>query len=143
LRRRSSTYYERKARQDDPTRVPPRTARDTALRGEIQRVWEANISVYGAHKVWRQLNREGIRVARCTVERLMRSMGLAGVVRGKRFRTTIGHEGAWRPSDLVNRDFTASRPNQLWVADFTYEATWNGFVHVAFVIDVFARMIVG
>ena len=99
--------------------------------------------MYGARKVWRQLNREEIRVARCTVERLMRSEGLKGVVRGRKCRTTISDDGAERPLDRVNRQFKATRPNQLWVADFTYVATWAGFVYVAFVIDVFARRIIG
>jgi transposase InsO family protein len=107
-------------------------------------VWEENFCVYGARKVWRQLQREGFAVARCTVERLMRAMGLRGAVRGKRVKTTtVAHEGAERPADLVARDFTASRPNQLWVADFTYVPTWQGFAYAAFVVDVFARMIVG
>jgi putative transposase len=138
-----STYYEQKARQADPARVPKRIHRDRQVGVEIRRVWEENFCVYGVRKVWRQLNREGITVARCTVERLMRCMGLQGVVRGKRIRTTVADEKACRPADLVNREFTASRPNELWVADFTYVATWKGFVYVAFVIDVFARMIVG
>jgi putative transposase len=138
-----STYYEQKARQADSERVPKRIQRDQQLGVELRRVWEENYCVYGARKVWRQLKREGISVARCTVERLMRSMGLQGVVRGKRIRTTVADEKACRPADLVNRQFTASRPNELWVADFTYVATWKGFVYVAFVIDVFARMIVG
>jgi len=142
-RRAPSTYYEQKARQADPSRVPKRIQRDRQIGEEIRRVWKENFCVYGARKVWRQLNREGITVARCTVERLMRSMGLQGVVRGKRIRTTVGDEKACRPADLVNRAFVASRPNELWVADFTYVATWRGFVYVAFVIDVFARMIVG
>jgi putative transposase len=120
-----------------------RVRRDAQLRVEIRRVWEENLKVYGARKVWRQLNREGIAVDRCTVERLMRAMGLKGAVRGKRIRTTVADMKAPRPLDLVNREFTASAPNQLWVADFTYVATWKGFVYVAFVIDVFARMIVG
>jgi transposase InsO family protein len=138
-----STYYEQKARQTDPARVPKRIQRDRQLGEKIRRVWKENFCVYGARKVWRQLNREGIPVARCTVERLMRSMGLQGVVRGKRIKTTVGDKKACRPADLVNRTFAASRPNELWVADFTYVATWKGFVYVAFVIDVFARMIVG
>jgi transposase InsO family protein len=138
-----STYYEHKARQDDPSRLPERAKRDAALSVEIERVWNGNRQVYGARKVWRQLNREGIPAARCTVERLMRQMGLQGVVRGKKTRTTIPDEAAARPADLVERDFTALRPNQLWVADLTYVATWAGFVYVAFVIDVFSRMIVG
>jgi transposase InsO family protein len=107
-------------------------------------VWETNLSVYGAEKVWDQLNREGIRVARCTVERLMREMGLEGAVRGRAFRvTTVSEDGASRPLDLVDRDFTAERPNQLWVSDLTYVATWRGFAYVAFVIDAYARRIVG
>jgi len=139
-----STYYEQKARQTDLQRGPRRARRDARLRVEIQRVWEENFSVYGAQKVWHELNREGIAVARCTVERLMRALGLVGVVRGKRRpATTVADEKATHPLDLVNREFTAGRPNELWVADFTYVATWKGFVYVAFVIDVFARMIVG
>jgi putative transposase len=138
-----STYYEHKARQADPERLPPRLQRDRALGPEIRRVYEENFGVYGARKVWRQLGREEIVVARCTVERLMRSMGLSGVVRGRKCRTTIADEGAQRPLDRVNRQFRASRPNELWVADFTYVATWSGFAYVAFVIDVFARRIIG
>jgi transposase InsO family protein len=138
-----STYYEQKARQADPGRLPQRTKRDAILRDEIRRVWEGNFQVYGARKVWRQLNREGIQVARCTVERLMREMGLEGAVRGRKVRTTVPDVSAARPGDLVNRDFKANRPNELWVADLTYVATWSGFVYVAFVIDVFARTIVG
>jgi putative transposase len=138
-----STYYEQKARQADPSRLPERAKRDAVLREEIDRVWKANRCVYGAQKVWKQLNREGIGVARCTTERLMRDMGLRGVVRGCKPKTTVPDELANRPFDLVDRDFTADRPNQLWVADLTYVATWAGFVYVAFVIDVYSRMIVG
>lgn len=138
-----STYYEHKARVAAPERLPPRVKRDQALSSEVRRVWEENFQVYGARKVWRQLNREGIPVARCTVERLMRAQGLHGVVRGRRCRTTIGDEVADRPLDRVNRQFTATRPNQLWVADITFVATWSGFVYVAFVVDVYARRIVG
>jgi putative transposase len=138
-----STYYEQKTRQSDPSRVPPRLRRDEALCEEIRRVHRENFSVYGARKVWIQLNREEIPVARCTVERLMCTMGLRGVVRGRTCRTTVSDEAGIRPADLVNRQFHATRPNQLWVADFTYVATWGGFVYVAFVIDVFARRIVG
>ena len=138
-----SQYYEHKGRQVDPERRPPRLRRDEALRLQIRRVHEENFGVYGARKVWRQLGREDIVVARCTVERLMRSLGLQGVVRGRKRRTTIAEEGAERPLDRVNRQFEASRPNQLWVADFTYVASWTGFVYVAFVIDVFARRIIG
>lgn len=133
-----STYYDAKSR-------PPsaRALRDEGLKAEIERVHAGNFGVYGARKVWRQLKREGIDVARCTVERLMRSLGLEGVRRGKKKRTTISGEEAIRPADLVNRDFTAASPNRLWVADLTYVATWSGFVYVAFVIDVFSRFIVG
>jgi putative transposase len=139
-----STYYEYKARQADPDRMPARARRDSWLRTEIQRVWEQNFSVYGPRKVWRELKRQGVTVARCTVERLMRALGLKGVVRGKNHPiTTFDDDKRPRPIDLVNRVFHASRPNELWVADFTYVATWRGFVYVAFVIDVFARMIVG
>ena len=138
-----STYYQAKAREADPSRLPPRAQRDRALREEIRRVWKANFGVYGARKVWRQLVREGIAVARCTVERLMRAMGLEGVRRGRKFKTTVPDESAGRPADLVQRAFVATRPNALWVADLTYVATWRGFAYVAFVIDVYARMIVG
>ena len=139
-----STYYEQKARQGDPSRVPPRVRRDAELRAQIKRVWNDNFQVYGARKVWRQLVREGRKVARCTVERLMRQMGLQGATRGPRFKvTTIVGEAVARPADLVERDFTAQAPNQLWVADLTYVASWSGFVYVAFVVDVFSRMIVG
>jgi len=138
-----STYHAHKARQADPSQLSGRAKRDAALKVEIERVWNENRQVYGARKVWRQLHREGFPVARCTVERLMRQMGLRGVVRGKKVRTTIADEAAARPTDLVERDFAASHPNQLWVADLTYVATWAGFVYVAFVIDVFSRMIVG
>jgi len=109
----------------------------------VQRVWQANLQVYGADKVWRQLNREGVAVARCTVERLMREQGLQGVRRGKRLRTTVPDPKAPCPLDLVNRQFRAERPNQLWVSDFTYVSTWQGWVYVAFVVDVFSRRIVG
>ena len=138
-----STYYAHRARQADPQRSPPRVQRDRALVPEIRRVYEENFHVYGARKVWRQLGREDFIVARCTVERLMRSLGLQGVVRGRKCRTTTAEDGAKRPLDHVKRQFQASRPNQLWVADFTYVATWAGFVYVAFVIDVFARRIIG
>jgi len=138
-----STYFAHKAAQADPTKVSPRRRRDESLRTEIRRVWEDNFKVYGARKVWRQLLREGHRIARCNIERLMRQMGLSGVVRGKVKRTTVPSDGDPRPLDLVRRVFRALRPNQLWVADFTYVATWVGFVYVAFIIDVFSRMIVG
>jgi len=138
-----SSYYEQKARQADPTRLPSRVQRDAVLSEEIERVWKENRRVYGAPKVWHQMNREGISVARCTVERLMRQMGLKGAVRGRKPKTTIPDELADRPADLVSRDFTANRPNRLWVADLTYVATWMGFVYVAFIFDVFSRLIVG
>ena len=133
-----STYYEQKAREDDPERLPDRTRRDSALEIVIQRVWEENFEVYGARKVWRQLNRECIEVARCTVERLMKRLGIQGVTRGAKCWTTVSDDTLARPVDLVNREFTATRPNQLWVADITFVATWLGFVYVAFIIDVFA-----
>jgi transposase InsO family protein len=140
-----STYFEHRRRRLDPARRPAREKRDEALEPEIRRVWEeSHDGVYGADKVWRQLHRESQPVARCTVERLMRKMGLRGVARGRAFTvTTRSDDGASRPADLVERDFSATRPNQLWVADFTYVATWSGFVYVAFVIDVFSRAIVG
>ena len=137
-----STYYQHKGYQVDPGLRSARQKRDAELRPAIQRVWDDNFKVYGARKVWRQLAREGCAVARCTVERLMRSMGLCGVVRGKVKRTTIGSDRDPRPLDLVHRKFSADRPNRLWVADFTYVATWKGIAYVAFVIDVFSRMIV-
>ena len=138
-----STYYTAKREQADPDRRSARRKRDDLLGPEIQRVYKANYEVYGVRKIWAQLLREDMTVARCTVERLMRGMGLQGVVRGKAKRTTIPSVNDPRPLDLVNRQFRASRPNQLWVADFTYVATRAGFVYVAFVIDVFSRMIVG
>jgi putative transposase len=138
-----STYHAHAARRADPGKLPARARRDITLKTEIRRVYEENFHVYGVRKVWRQLLREGIAVARCTVARLMRTMGLQGVVRGKRVRTTISNAAAACPLDRVNRQFKAPRPNALWVSDFTYVATWVGFVYVAFVIDVFARRIVG
>jgi putative transposase len=140
-----STYYEHRARRLDPDKRPERAKRDEKLRPEIRRVWEESFDgVYGADKVWHQLNRESIEVARCTVERLMRQMGLRRAVRGRAFKvTTVADDTALRPPDLVEREFHAIRPNQLWVADLTYVATWAGFVYVAFVIDVFSRCIVG
>lgn len=138
-----STYYEHRGRQRDPERRSVRAKRDDELRIDVQRVWQENFRVYGVRKVWRQLNREEIGVARCTVERLMQEMGLRGAIRGKKFKTTIPDESAARPLDLVKREFKAKRPNQLWVADLTYVATWAGMVYVAFVVDVFSRSIVG
>jgi transposase InsO family protein len=138
-----STYYEQKARQVDPSRVPKRAKRDAVLCKEIDRVWHENRGIYGARKVWKQLGREDIPVARCTVERLMGKLGLQGIVRGRKRKTTIPDDAAVRPADLVQRDFTATRPNQLWVADLTYVATWAGFVYAAFVVDAYLRRIVG
>ncbi len=120
-----------------------RAIRDDDLMPQIQRIWQANLQVYGADKVWRQLKREGIQVARCTVERLMKRLGLEGVRRGKIVRTTVSDKALPCPLDSVNRQFKADRPNQLWVSDFTYVSTWQGWLYVAFVIDVFARCIVG
>jgi putative transposase len=138
-----STYHAHAARRTDPGKLPARARCDITLRSEIQRVYEENFRVYGVRKVWRQLLREGIAVARCTVARLMRRMGLQGVVRGKKVRTTLGNAAAPCPLDRVNRQFKALRPNALWVSDFTYVTTWAGFVYVAFVIDTFARRMVG
>jgi putative transposase len=139
-----STYFLHKAQQQDPTKRSARARRDDALRAAIQRIWDANYQVYGPRKIWKELHRAGHRVARCTVERVMRAMGLHGVSRGRAWVITTRTDAATaRPADLVDRRFTATRPNQLWVADFTYVATWGGFVYVAFVIDVFARRIVG
>jgi len=138
-----STYYEQKAREADPSRLPKRTQRDAVLCVEIDRVWNENRGIYGARKVWKQLGREDIPVARCTVERLMGKLGLQGIVRGRKPKTTIPDDAAARPADLVQRDFAATRPNQLWVADLTYVSTHAGFVYAAFVIDAFSRRIVG
>ena len=136
-----STYHAHAARRADPGKLPARAQRDAALKVEIGRVYAANFQVYGVRKVWRQLGREGIAVARCTVARLMRAMGLQGVVRSKTVRTTISNAAAPCPLDRVNRQFTAPRPDALWVSDFTYVATWAGFIYVAFVTDAFARRI--
>jgi putative transposase len=138
-----SGYWRYAAEQQNPELRCARAQRDDALMPEIQRVWRANFQVYGADKVWRQLNRERITVARCTVERLMKQLGLEGVRRGKVVKTTLPDKALPRPLDRVNRQFRADRPNQLWVADFTYVSTWQGWLYVAFVIDVFARRIVG
>ncbi|CAN7677134.1 IS3 family transposase [Trinickia sp. LjRoot230] len=138
-----SGYRRHAAQLRDPSRRCARAIRDERLRSEIKRVWQANMQVYGADKVWKQMNRERIEVARCTVERLMKQLGLRGVMRGKRVRTTTPDATAPRPLDRVNRQFKADRPNQLWVSDFTYVSTWQGWLYVAFVIDVFARRIVG
>ena len=138
-----SAYHERVRHRDHPEMASLRARRDAKLMQEIKRVFDENYQVYGVRKVWRQLLREGHAVARCTVERLMRNMGLAGVIRGRKARTTISDKVASCPLDHVNRQFRASRPNLLWVSDFTYVATWVGFVYVAFVIDAYARRIVG
>jgi len=138
-----STYYAHAARQADPELRSQRVKTDEILIPEVQRVWDDNYQVYGVRKVWRQLRRERVDVARCTVQRLMKRLGLRGVVRGKAVRTTVSDPKAPCPLDHVKRQFKADRPNALWVSDFTYVSTWQGFVYVAFVIDVFARRIVG
>ncbi len=138
-----STYFNHLAKRDDPTKLSARASRDARLRPDIQRVFDANFRVYGVRKVWRQMQREGFDVARCTVGRLMRSMGLQGVIRGKPIKTTVQDKAVPCPLDHVNRQFHAAAPNRLWVSDFTYVATWAGFVYVAFVIDIYARRIVG
>jgi len=139
-----STYYAVKRIEREPERASVRARRDAWLTGEIQRVWDENFFVYGARKIWLQLQREGVRVARCTVERLMREMGLRGAKRGGNFKvTTHAVDGLERPADLVDRDFSASRPNELWVSDLTYVRTGTSYCYVAFVVDVFARYIVG
>jgi putative transposase len=138
-----SGYWRYAAQQRNAALLSRRAKRDAELKPHIARVWQANWQVYGADKVWMQLKREGITVARCTVERLMRRLGLRGVVRGKVVRTTVSDNRAACPLDRVNRQFRADRPNQLWVADFTYVSTWQGWLYVAFVIDVYARRIVG
>lgn len=138
-----STYYRHKRLQAKPEERCARVKRDEVLVPEIKRVYAQNHCVYGARKVWKQLQRESITVARCTVERLMKAQGLQGVRRGRRCITTIADDLAAKPLDLVNRQFVAEKPNQLWVADITYVATWSGFVYIAFVVDVFSRYIVG
>ena len=138
-----SSYHAHAARRSDPEKLPARARGDAALMVESRRVFEANFSAYGVRKVWHQLRREGIEVARCTVARLMRTMGLQGVVRGRTVRTTVPDPAAACPLDRVNRQFKAPHPNALWVSDFTHVATWAGFVYVVFVIDAYARRIVG
>jgi transposase InsO family protein len=139
-----STYFRQQAHQRDASQRSARGQRDDELRADIRRVWDAHFQVYGPRRVWRQLQREGVVVARCTITRLMRAMGLAGAVRGRAWISTTQSQPALaRPADLVDRTFVATRPKQLWVSDFTYVATWAGFVYVAFVIDVFGRRIVG
>ena len=138
-----STYHEHVAKRRDPSRLSALAKKDLALKPEITRVFTENFEVYGVRKVWRQLKRESFDVARCTVERLMKEMGLHGVIRGKVLRTTFADKAAPCPLDHVNRQFHAPAPNMLWVSDFTFVSTWSGFVYVAFVIDVYARYIVG
>jgi putative transposase len=138
-----STYFAHAQRMADPAKAPPRAQRDDKLCRQIERIYEENFQVYGARKLWRQLQREEVDVARCTVERLMRAMGLKGAIRGKSIKTTLQDKKAPCPLDKVNRKFQASAPNRLWVSDFTYVSTWQGFVYVAFIVDVFARYIVG
>jgi putative transposase len=138
-----STYHDHAAKRRDPSKLSARAKRDAAAKPEVQRVFDENFQVYGVRKVWRQMQREGHGLARCTVARLMRGLGLKGVIRGSKVRTTISDKAAPCPLDHVNRQFCSSRPNVLWVSDFTYVATWQGFVYVAFVVDVFARRIVG
>jgi len=138
-----STYHDHLAKRAEPARRSARAKRDAALRPEIHRVFDENWQVYGVRKVWRQLGREGITVARGTVARLMKDMGLQGIIRGKPHRTTVPDKKAPCPLDKVNRQFRVSAPNRLWVSDFTYVATWKGFAYVAFVIDAYARRIVG
>src|SRR3974390_804013 len=138
-----STYRAHAAKRADPAKLSARAKQDAIRKIKIRRVFAQNFDVYGVRKVWRQLRQEGEDAARCTVERLMRSMGLQGVIRGKSVKTTVSDKAAPCPQDKVNRQFQAERPNALWVADFTYVSTWGGFVYVAFVIDAFARRIVG
>ena len=138
-----SAYRRHAARQRNPERRSDRVKRDEVLIPHIKRVWNDNLKVYGADKVWKQMNREAIPVARCTVERLMRFLGLQGARRGKTMRTTVPDQSVPCPLDRVNRQFVADRPDQLWVSDFTYVSTWQGWLYVAFVVDVFARHIVG
>lgn len=138
-----STYYHQLACRADPTKLSPRCQRDVSLKPKIQKVWDENWKVYGVRKTWRQLRREGIDVARCTVARLMAGMGLRGIVRGKSLKTTFSDISMPCPRDKVNRQFRASAPDILWVSDFTYVSTWQGFTYVAFIIDTFANRIVG
>src|SRR4029077_14987065 len=138
-----STYHAHAAKRADPGKLSARARRDADLQSEIKRVWNANFQVYGVRKVWRQLQREAIAAPRCQVARLMKRMGRAGAVRGKTVKTTHSDKSTQCPLDRVNRQFRAPGPNVLWVSDFTYVATWQGFVYVAFVIDAFARHIVG
>ena len=138
-----STYHDHVAKRRDPSRLSAMAKKDLGLKPDITRIFKENFEVYGVRKVWRQLKRENFDVARCTVERLMKEMGLHGVIRGKPLRTTFSDKAALCPLDHVNRQFHATAPNRLWVSDFTYVSTWAGMVYVAFVIDVYARFIVG
>lgn len=138
-----STYYQWLAKRRDPSLLSARAQNDAVVAADIERVWISSFGNYGARKVWHQLKREGKDLARCTVERLMRKLGLQGVRRGKAVKTTVWNRADHVPDDKVNREFHATRPNQLWVADFTYVSTWRGMMYVAFVIDVFASCIVG
>lgn len=138
-----TTFYDNMAKRADPSRLSDRAKRDEQLKPEIERVFEQNLKVYGVRKVWHQMHREGFDIARCTVARLMKDIGIEGVIRGKKPKTTLQDKALPCPLDRVNRQFHAPAPNVLWVSDFTYVATWQGFVYVAFVIDVFARRIVG
>ncbi len=138
-----STFYDHMAKRANPDMLSDRAKRDMALKPEIERVWKQNYRVYGVRKVWHQMRREGFDIARCTVARLMKDIGIEDIIRGKKHRTTIPDTSQPCPLDKVNRQFKAPAPNMLWVSDFTYVATWQGFVHVAFVIDAFARRIVG
>jgi len=138
-----ATFYDNLAKQADTSRLSDRAKRDEQLKPEIERVFEENLKVYGVRKVWHQMNREGFDIARCTVARLMKDIGIEGVIRGKKPKTTWQDKALPCPLDRVNRQFHAPAPNVLWVSDFTYVATWQGFVYVAFVIDVYARRIVG
>jgi transposase InsO family protein len=138
-----TTFYDNMAKQADPSRLSDRAKRDIKLKPEIERVFEENLRVYGARKIWHQMRREGFDIARCTVARLMKDIGIEGVIRGKKSKTTVPDKALPCPLDRVNRKFHAPAPNVLWVSDFTYCATWQGFVYVAFVIDVYARRIVG
>ena len=138
-----STYHLHLAKQNDPNKRSRRVRRDDVLKPDIQRIFDANRRVYGARKLWHQMKREGFSIARCTVERLMRDLGLRGVIRGKTQQTTKSNKADICPQDLVNRQFKVSAPNRLWVSDFTYVSTWAGFVYVAFVIDAYSRRIVG
>lgn len=136
-------FYDQQAKRADPEKCSPRAKRDDALRIDVQRVFDENLPVYGAHKVWKQMNRDGAQLARCTVEHLIIRLGLEGTRRGRTCRTTIPDTGLESPADLVQRQFVAERPNQMCVADITVVATWSGFTYVAFIVEEFSRRIVG